>query len=224
MKIVPLRKNSIFESAVDAIAEYIIANHLQEGDPLPPETELAERFNISRNIVREAIRHYRTLGIIESKPKVGPVIRKLLPDNPYAGYLPFLSANDNIFRQLAELRIAIESGAAEFIVKNIRPDQIAELKKICADGITADAEKAFQLDGDFHAALLESANNPLIAGLLPLLVHFFTALKPRSTGLANQELRPDVWIEHQNIIQAVEKADVNLLQELLRTHSQGYLA
>ncbi|MEI3006272.1 MAG: hypothetical protein V8T87_16965 [Victivallales bacterium] len=45
---------------------------------------MRRNLGISRNILREAIRHYRTLGIIDSKPKLGAAIARLVPDNPYA--------------------------------------------------------------------------------------------------------------------------------------------
>ena len=73
-----IKKLSTFEAAVTAIGEYIIGRGLQPGDVLPPEPSLASSLGISRNILREALRHYRTLGLIESKPKVGTILMQVI--------------------------------------------------------------------------------------------------------------------------------------------------
>jgi len=225
MTVPELKKESIFDAAVDAIGNYIISNDLQKGDPLPPESELAARFGISRNIVREAYRHYRTLGIIESKPRAGAVIRSLVPDNPYSGYFPFLAARNDLFRKLAELRIAIETGAAEFIACHATEAQVAGLFAICDASTGASMERMFQLDEEFHVALLDAANNPLISGMVPLLIRFFSehAQRNRAGDVPGGDSYPEVWAFHRRIAEAVQKKDSRELRQLMREHSGIYL-
>lgn len=225
MTISALKKESTFEAAVNAIGDYIISNRLREGDPLPPESELAAAFGISRNIVREAFRHYRTLGIIESKPRAGAVIRSLVPENPYSGYFPFLAARDGVFEMLAELRITIETGAAEFIVAHAGAEQIKRLYNICDRSIGATEQEMFRLDEEFHIALLDAAGNPLISGMIPLLVRFFSEQSRRKDdGTSGKGVGyPEVWACHRRIIGAIEERDGRKLQTLMREHSGIYL-
>ena len=98
----PVRRKNTVDIAIDNIGEYII-NHLQVGDALPGEREIAEKLQISRNITREALQHYRTLGIIESKPKVGAVVARLTPVKAYDGYLPFISIMEHGMEDLLQL-------------------------------------------------------------------------------------------------------------------------
>ncbi|MBR6586706.1 MAG: FadR family transcriptional regulator, partial [Kiritimatiellae bacterium] len=97
-----------------SIGAYIATLH--EGDVLPGERELAGKLQISRNITREALQHFRTLGIIASKPKIGSVVVKLLPANPYAGYMPFIAASRHSLKELLELRFILESGCCDSAV------------------------------------------------------------------------------------------------------------
>ena len=128
--ITPIKPKSTLDCAIDAIRAYILDNRLQPGDVLPTETVLAQKLGISRNILREAMRHYRTLGIIDSKPKLGAAIARLVPDNPYAGYLPFFAAGGNSLRELFEIRSSLEAGAAPFLVRSVTPEGLALLRKI----------------------------------------------------------------------------------------------
>ena len=128
MKMSPVKPKNTLDCAIDAIRAYILGNHLKPGDVLPAEIELASRLGVSRNILREAMRHYRTLGIIESKPKLGATIARLVPDNPYAGYQPFLAEGDNSLRELFEMRNSLEIGSAPFLVRAVTPGALEELK------------------------------------------------------------------------------------------------
>ena len=224
MQIDSLKKSTTLESAIDGIGRFIVDNKLSPGDRLPSETEFSEAFCIRRNIVREAFRHYRTLGVITSKPKTGPVVKNLLPDNPYAGYFPFLAAQKDIFTSLVELRIAIESGAARFISANATAEQTDTLRRLLEEMETAEPVKHYELDTEFHVTLLKAANNPLLTGLVPLLVQFFSEQHRRNNGGAFHT-RPhrEVLKEHRAMVDAVVRRDAAALQTLLELHSDIYL-
>jgi asparagine synthase (glutamine-hydrolysing) len=53
----PIKSARLYEQMADQIKERIFNGELQEGDQLPNETELAERFGVSRTVVREAMKH-----------------------------------------------------------------------------------------------------------------------------------------------------------------------
>src|SRR5204862_6394506 len=60
----PVRGRRAFEEILLQLEEAISAGHLSAGDRLPPERELATRFQVSRTSVREALRVLETLGIV----------------------------------------------------------------------------------------------------------------------------------------------------------------
>lgn len=221
MKLEMLKKVSTFDAAVGAISNYIIGNRLQAGDVLPPEPELAVRLGISRNILREALRHFRTLGIIESKPKTGTVIRSLIPDNPYAGYFPFLAALTDVQPRLLELRISLETGAAPLMVDRITPEQIAHLRQICKQfRAVKTREMQIQLDMEFHLLLISAAANPFLSGLTPLVVQFFTEIAAGLTdaGGSPGDTAEDQYNIHAGIIDALEQRDADALRTTLSAH------
>lgn len=223
MKFEKIRRKTTLEQAVETIKNYIVANKLREGDSLPPETELAGALGISRNILREALRHYRTLGIIGSKPKRGTFIARLAPENPYRGYLPFIAADENSMRELAEARIVLECGAAPLIAARATPERVRELESINARLEAAgELDECLKFEIELHSAMLRIAGNTIIDGLIPLLVNFF---QQRLHAGGGQFARPrnEVDAEHRQIIDAIARKDGSALSELLRAHGGEYL-
>ena len=53
------------ETTMEAIEQYIVANHLQPGDPLPTESALCDSLGVSRSSVREALRQLKALEIVD---------------------------------------------------------------------------------------------------------------------------------------------------------------
>ncbi len=223
MKFEKIQKKNTLEQAIDSIRKYIVNNKLKEGDNLPPETELADALGISRNILREALRHYRTLGIIGSKPKTGTYIAQLLPENPYQGYLPFIAQNSDSIRELAEARIVLETGAAFLIAAKATPEQIRELEAINAQLDAADDQaERLKFECELHSAMLKMAGNSVINGLIPLVVDFFHQLRnSRRQGVPRPH--EEVKHDHQSMIDAIARHDGAALSEMLRTHSHRYL-
>ena len=57
-----IKRQNIYEQVVEHLKKYIIDNELRPGDRLPTEAELAQRFQVSRQSVREAV---KVLGKVE---------------------------------------------------------------------------------------------------------------------------------------------------------------
>ena len=226
MVFAPIVKENTFDSAVKAIGEYIVNNRLKAGDSLSAEPELAEKLGISRNIVREALRHYRTLGVLSSKPKVGTVIRSLVPENPYSGYFPLLASQHEILPKLAEMRLMIESGCAEMLVNHVSSDDIDKLNKICEkfENTGEDLVKRLKTDIEFHSTLLSCGDNIFLKGMIPLVVHFFTEQlhDPENKFSKSVTSFEDVCREHRQIVNALAEKDANILRSLLQIHLHKY--
>ena len=95
-------RKTTHDATIDGIRDYILKNRLKVGDSLPSEHELCAALGISRNILREAMRYFRTLGFITSKSKTGAVIARLMPENPFEGYMPFIAAQGKCQAELVQ--------------------------------------------------------------------------------------------------------------------------
>jgi len=217
------KKQTTLEYAIIAIRNYILDNGLQVGDTLPTELELAQSLGVSRNILREATRHYRTLGIIKSKTRTGAVIARLMPENPFSDFMPFFAASAEILPKLIEVRVLLEVGAAEFITVNITAKQLDELETICRKREESDdEEERVELDRHFHVAMLKGANNPLLDSLIPLVTDFFFRYKNLNIRLRDVNPRVEANFDHRQIIEDIRRGDAVTLAQRLRDHNQVY--
>jgi len=63
----PIRADRTFEVVTARIREKILRGELRPGDKLPPERELAQQLDVSRNVVREAFRTLENAGLIRTR-------------------------------------------------------------------------------------------------------------------------------------------------------------
>src|SRR5271170_469215 len=70
-----IQKTKVYEEVAAQIERQIASGALLPGEMLPPERELAERFDVSRSAVREAIRALELKGLVEPRPGEGTLVR-----------------------------------------------------------------------------------------------------------------------------------------------------
>ncbi|MBR3708590.1 MAG: FadR family transcriptional regulator, partial [Lentisphaeria bacterium] len=114
---------------------------------------------------------------------------------------------------------SLEVGFAACMVQRITREELQHLQNVCERFKHAytPAQLAFT-DMEFHIALLESARNPLLTGLIPLVVHFFaTSEEPGNNQDPMQEYQ-----RHLMIFEALSSRDGERLTFLLRKHYHPY--
>ena len=126
----PLDNKCRSEQVAERIMKMIESGQLREGDKLPSEPELARQLGISRGILREGMSQLKAQGIISRKPKDGTYI---LPQNSGQGGITE-SAQRMIkissFRNIMEMRDAIEQKAAVLAVERATDEELEELREI----------------------------------------------------------------------------------------------
>lgn len=209
-----LKKLSTKDAVIQELQDYIVTNNLKEGDPLPSEHELVSKLGISRNILREALQYFRTLGIIDSRPKTGAYIKQLTPENPFEGFIPYFSSDKNKQSEIDQLRQIIEIGAVPFIIEEVTLKQIKTLREL-ANGIkSSDLESRKQLDIEFHSTLIGICKNEILNSLKPLLIDYFENL-PQERTSKKIDL---IYKEHVAIVEALEQRDRAALRQAILEH------
>src|SRR5699024_6531302 len=104
-------RGSLASQVAASLERMIKQGEFQVGDKLPTESRLGSMYDVSRTVVREAISHLKSAGLVESRRGVGAfIIRR---DTDMAFMLKGLSrrtAQEII--NILEFRIAIECEAA----------------------------------------------------------------------------------------------------------------
>jgi DNA-binding GntR family transcriptional regulator len=180
---------------------------LRPGDRLL-ETDLAQRFGVSRTPIREAIRRLETDGLVAHKPRVGAMIRVL--------------AQQEIV-ELYEMRIVLEATAAQMAAKHTSKAEIHTLKTLNAQmmQVATDPYKVAMLNRKFHGCILSAARNRFLAQSHNSLSHALVLLG--KTTLESSERVKDVVSQHDAIVEALKSGQPETAAKLMRTHMEASL-
>lgn len=189
---------------VDVLEEEIVLGWLQPRERLVEE-ELSRRFSTKRHLVREAIFELERMGLVERVPNKGAVVRSLDPVE---------------VRQVYDVRIALETLAAELIPLPASPEITSGLRDIqqrhAAAVDSGDPRAAFHANMAFHNALFAACGNPHLVDLIrqsAKKVHGARSL----TAVDPMYLRR-ACDEHWAMIDALETGDRERLKSLFRDH------
>ncbi|MFT4083003.1 MAG: FadR/GntR family transcriptional regulator [Nocardioides sp.] len=179
------------------------------GERLPSETALAERYGVSRTVVREVLRSCESAGLTVTRPGRGSfVVSPRSPELVFEGY----SAT-----QLMEARPAIEIPAAGLAALRRTDDQLGEIRRLGeAMAEAVDDTEWTRLDARFHLAIAQASANPVFADVLASIA---AALR-RQSQLLNVQLdrRTDSVREHRAVIAALVRGSATEAEDAMRFH------
>ncbi len=214
-----VRSSRLYEQIVQQIEESILSGALKPGDQLPAERELANRFGVSRTAVREAVKALREKGLVESYSGKGTfvtngtsqVIRQSLDLMTRIGQPEGLA-------HLVDLRQILEPEIAALAATRIDDQLLATMREAVAtmDRSLHDPDSYIEADLDFHLALAEAVDNPLILSLLDSVVGLLRKQRVRIFG-ADGGPEPGQF-HHKRILEAIERHDADAARELMRAH------
>ena len=168
-RILPLPPIDRGRQVTEALATYIDQASLKAGDRLPAERELMAALAVGRSTIREVIRHFQALGVMETRKGSGTYLLKPVTSATVHMPLSFETAHvrDILLRTL-EVRRGIECEA----------NMVAARRRTAADLVTIE-EKLVEMervqiakgtsgpeDLAFHLAIYDATHNPLFRQLL----------------------------------------------------------
>jgi len=191
-----------YEAIIDSIKTDIMRGKIKPGQKLPPERELAKKFNVSRTSIREALRTLEILGVIKSVQGSGNYItgdvEKSLVESMSTMFL--LQQIDSL--EFYQIREALEIKAAMLAVQNIDDEQIMKLEKLVSEMAQSEDEATrTALDKQFHETIAAASNNSMIRQILDILSEVITQdIKQRRLEILSD---PDNSKELQKIHEAI---------------------
>ena len=166
-----IRGRTLVDRVVQAIGMDIAAGHFPAGAQLPNEAEWCERLDVSRSVVREALRVLVSKNLIDIRARSGGRVRDQaawnLLDPDILTWRAQGEKQDAYVTELFELRRVLEPAAAGLAASRISPEQLAELT-LAYDEMAAareDTAKFFEPDVRFHRTILGAVGNALFRAL-----------------------------------------------------------
>ena len=201
----------------EKLKQYIIENQIQPGQRLPAERELVKTLQVSRSVLREALRGLENIGILSIRHGEGAFVKTHYM-TPLINQLMFhWKLDQKKVSDLFELRKIFELAAIEQIIQHAGEadfDQLGELsshmKKAAGDTLLVQ-----QADVEFHLCLIQATHNELFIQMTELLVQYFS--QTPHYHMTAQEIEKAI-IEHAEIVSALRKRDAQEAKRILQNH------
>jgi len=182
--------------AVGAITEMIRQGELKPGDRLPPERELAARFELARSSIREAIRELAAVNVLVARRGAGTYVTGLESVNLFASLELAVHLDPKSYLHVIEARRILEPAVAASAAVKLSAVQISELGKLLAAYsehassmhlAAPDHERVRRetvlLDERIHEILAEAHGNPVIIGILSSLRQVARSARELTVGV-----------------------------------------
>lgn len=188
----------------EALEDDIVDGRLLPGQRLD-ETELAERFHVSRTPIREALIQLAGSGMIELRPRRGAHVTLLGPRELLEAF---------------ELMGELEASCARFAARRMSADdreRLAAAHKKCRKARDANNKAAYyHANADFHGAIYAASNNRALASDARTLQR---TLQPyRRLQLRVGRRVATSFNEHEAILAALLEGDGIKAGDRLREH------
>jgi GntR family transcriptional repressor for pyruvate dehydrogenase complex len=213
------------------IAEQIIAQltqyGMQPGALLPAESKLAEQFQVSRPIVREALKQLAGQGFVEVVNGRGTLV-KALDDAQLRAYFTHAVTIQRVpFRELMEARKPIEVQSARLAAQRRTPDQLEAMEHIIRlmRRSISSADAYVDLDQELHVLIAEASGNRVIAHLIHSLRGALNELTHNSLyRRRNRQQLERVHLLHETIVSEIGDQNAEAAGRAMDVHFSEALA
>ncbi|MEX2972257.1 FadR/GntR family transcriptional regulator [Streptomyces sp. C184] len=192
----PARRVNAMEAVLSDLRGAIERGDYVVGDKLPSEAELGQRFEVSRSVVREALRAMQALGLTASRAGKGTYVA-----SPGATEDPTFGAYSS--RDLVEVRRHVEIPVAAYAATRRTQDDLDLLDRLLVRmERQTDTTAWVALDTLFHISIAQAAGNPVFRKVIE---EIRDALARQSTFLdmLARDRREQSNREHRAIVEAI---------------------
>lgn len=205
------------------IREAILAGDFAQGDKLPPETELAQQFGVSRPTVREALGSLVSSGLIRKVPGVagGSFVNSVTPTSLSA---MLGESMDTIVRlgsldldELTAMRRVLEVPAASWAAAHIDDTQLGTLQGIVdrQRSTTIQDPNIVSYDRDFHVTIANASGNRLLAAFVSAI---HEATRPAQFLCVTPEVGRSTVRQHLAIVSALRRGSSQDAADAMEAH------
>ena len=212
-----IRRRGIHAEVLGELGVRIVGGVYPPGTILPRADVWAEEMRVSRTVIREVTRVLAEKGLVKARQRAGTRVCERadwdLMDPEVISWYRIAGPDLQFFRDLTDVRVAIESTAARLAAERATDDEIEgmrELYRAMQQHVSVPDDYA-TADLELHAAILHAAHNALLARLTQAISEGLVASRDvtiRSPGGSERALPL-----HANVIEAIAARDADLAAE-----------
>ncbi|MCU6711881.1 FadR family transcriptional regulator [Paenibacillus sp. J5C_2022] len=216
----PIQKNerlTLSKIVSENLKEYILDYQLVPGQKLPSERDLVKMLNVSRTVLREALRILESTGIITIRHGEGAYVQDDSNLSSLFEHMIFMWKLGNKTRgDLLELRHIFELTAIEQAVQRASDEDLEALEQLALRMQAFTDTKSIQdADIEFHRGLLKATNNKLFVQMTDLIIEYFANVPHDHMDAIERDKSVS---DHLRIVEALRERDAAKGKQLLTSH------
>jgi GntR family transcriptional regulator, transcriptional repressor for pyruvate dehydrogenase complex len=212
--------SKVYQLIIEDIQNSIVIGELKYGDKLLTERGLAQKYQVSRASIREALRILDVIGIIECRQGSGNYISNNFSDFCFEPISLSFKLQNGSFNDILELRNMFEIRSAILAAANVSSLNAEALIKLSQKlRNIGSVEEFYEVDKAIHFSIAEYSKNKLLITLyrtISKLVQFSINTKSAlANGVVDNKLR-DL---HINLCEAIAAKDLVKTQQYAEKHA-----
>jgi GntR family transcriptional regulator, transcriptional repressor for pyruvate dehydrogenase complex len=219
-QLVAIPRMDVFREVLRCIEDHIEANHLRPGDRLPSDRELAASLEVSRPLVRQAIKVLESLGRVTAQRGSGTYVQDASHRVAVRELTRGLSFDRDLLKQVLPVRVAIDLEVLRAAFACRTPETLVALRHALDERerhLEEDSREASaSLDLGFEAAVGRACGNEVLRRL-QALAHDVWLQAQIAVGVAPDDPSA-LHREHRDVLDAIERGDLGAAERLLRQH------
>jgi len=220
-----IRQRTVVAQVMEHIRRMIASGAYRPGDKIPTEQQLAEQFGIGRSSIREAIKIFNYLGILESRTARGTYLCDHTSISTEALTWSVLLGSHEL-HELIDIRGALELWSTLKLSESVaagHQEAIATLEQLReligqmrATGSTPREESRIDADYEFHNSIIKSGGNEIFTSIYSTLRAF---MREEIRLSQDDYLDPRVIAdEHEAIVDAIASGSREVAQVSCMEH------
>ena len=201
----PLKKQRFSDQIADHIQKKILEDNLEIGTSLPSEKEMALEFQVSRSVVREALRILEISGLVNIKkgPTGGIFVSNVYHEPIKRSLNNLITSGEVTLEHLFDARMLIEPYIARQAAQHAKSGDLKKFRVLFEDSATHsdDPARLKQNNLKFHLMLARASGNPVLSIMLESV---FELLVERIQDFLDLETEARFFEIHKKIFKLIE--------------------
>jgi GntR family transcriptional repressor for pyruvate dehydrogenase complex len=213
-------RRRLYQQIAEDIEQQILSGTFPPESRLPSEQELADRYGVSRNVVREALKSLKEQGLVAIRTGSGTYVRRptVKPISEALNRFVRHSLDDFSIAHFYEIRRMIEPENAALAAERATDE---DLRAICLslramEERQEDLEAWSQADLEFHRSIASATHNPLVQSIIDALID--PLLKVIAAGHAEPHGTQAGLDAHKLITAAIQERDARRSYQAMLDH------
>jgi GntR family transcriptional repressor for pyruvate dehydrogenase complex len=215
------RREKLADQVARMIEESILDGRLAPGEQLPIEIDIAASLNVSRTVVRDAIRALASRRLVDVRQGIGTTVTSPSTEAfAEAAYVLLLRSHSTV----GDLLDARELLDTELIIGAMRVGGAdwAPAEQALADYRSAIKDKRWEgtleAHNRFHLCMMTALHNPVIDLLIAPMQEILVVTAPSPWSPSSPADWAKGYPDHPPILEAAQRGDENGLRKAVRAH------